>query len=193
MNFKRLKSFYNKHSYPVLNVKPGQILEIHEKVWDGDSSRIWKFKGMVLKVKKPQHPDGSFTIRGEVARTTIEKIYPLSFEKFEKVLLMDENKVRRSKLYYMRDKVGRWAKMKSIITPERKGIDLWAMAVEEANVANKEMTKEVPKTEATDESGLASPKVKEEKIEESPKVEEVNVEVKEELKETPKTKEEVTD
>jgi ribosomal protein L19 len=37
----------------------------------------------------------------------IEKIYPLSFEKFDKVLLLDEYKVRRSRLYYIRDKVGK--------------------------------------------------------------------------------------
>jgi len=132
MNYKRLKNLYSKHSYPILPVKPGQYLEIHENVWDGDNVRIWKFKCLVIKVQKPQHPDGSFTVRGNVARMTIEKIYPLSFDKFDKVLLLDEYKVRRARLFYMRDKIGKDAKMKSILSADRKWIDLWELAVVEA-------------------------------------------------------------
>lgn len=115
MDFKRLKSFYDKNGYSILPVKPGMLLEIHEKVWEWENKRIWKFKGLVLKVKKPNHPDGTFTIRWDVARMTIEKIYPLSFGNFDKVLLIDDYKIRRSKLYYLREKVGKWARMKSKI------------------------------------------------------------------------------
>ncbi len=88
--------------------------------------RIWKFKGLVVKVRKPAHPDGTFTIRGSVAGHTIEKIYPLSFPKFEKVILLDEYKTRRTKLYYIRDKVGKDAKFKSKITSDRKDTNLLA-------------------------------------------------------------------
>jgi len=59
----------------------------------------------VIKVKNPNQADGTFTIRGTVAGVEIEKIYPLSFKKFEKVLLLDEYKVRRAKLYYIREKI----------------------------------------------------------------------------------------
>jgi ribosomal protein L19 len=54
----------------------------------------------------------------------IEKIYPLSFPKFEKVILMDEYKVRKSKLYYIREKVGKAARMKSKIAAEKRESDL---------------------------------------------------------------------
>ncbi|USN55670.1 MAG: 50S ribosomal protein L19 [Candidatus Peribacteria bacterium] len=118
--------------YHILGVKPGQQIEIHEKVGQEGNERIWKFKGLVLKVKKPNHPDGTFTIRGKTAGLTIEKIYPLSFTKFEKVLLVDEYKIRRAKLYYLRDKVGKGAKLKSIATAEQKGRDLLAEAREAA-------------------------------------------------------------
>jgi large subunit ribosomal protein L19 len=50
----------------------------------------------------------------------IEKIYPLSFAKFAKVLLLDEYRVRRAKIYYIRDKVGKGARMKSRITSDRR-------------------------------------------------------------------------
>lgn len=107
MNYDRLQDLYKKNGNQILQVKPGMQLEIHEQVGEGDNKRIWKFKCLVLKVKKPNHPDGSFTVRGDVARMTIEKIYPLSFDKFEKVILLDNFKTRRSKLYYLRDKVGK--------------------------------------------------------------------------------------
>lgn len=124
MNYDRLKNIHQKHSKYILPIKPGMFLEIHENVWEWDTKRIWKFKWLVIKVKKPNHPDGTFTIRGEVARMTIEKIYPLSFPNFEKVILLDNYKIRRSKLYYIRDKVGKDARFESLVKTETKGIDL---------------------------------------------------------------------
>ncbi len=117
MNFDRLKKVWAKSNYKLINVKPGQLIQIYEKVWEGNSQRIWKFKGIVIKVKKPGHVDWTFTVRWEVAGHTIEKIYPLSFPNFEKIELLDQYKVRRNKLYYIREKVGRKAlKLRSIIS-----------------------------------------------------------------------------
>lgn len=124
MNYERVKNIQKKHSKFILPIKSGMFLEIHENVWEWDTKRIWKFKGLVIKVKKPNHIDGTFTIRWEVARMTIEKIYPLSFPNFEKVILLDDYKIRRSKLYYIRDKVGKDARFKSLISAENRGMDL---------------------------------------------------------------------
>ena len=124
MNYKRLKAFYDKNGAPILPVKEGMYLEIHEKVGEGSTERTRRFKGLVIKTKKLNHPDGTFTIRGAASGITIEKIYPLSFGKFEKVLLLDEYKVRKSKLYYMRDKIGKDARLKSKITADRREKDL---------------------------------------------------------------------
>ena len=128
MNYERLKSVYDKNGYPLLPVKKGMHLEIHEKVGEGSTERVWRFKGLVIKTKKENHPDGTFTIRGNASGVTIEKIYPLSFGKFDKVLLLDEYKARKSKLYYMRDKIGKDARLKSKITPERRDTNLVASA-----------------------------------------------------------------
>jgi large subunit ribosomal protein L19 len=124
MNYKRLQAVYDKYGTPILPVRQGMYLEIHEKVGEGSTERIWKFKGLVIKTKKEQHPDGTFTIRGTASGVTIEKIYPFSFNKFEKVLLLDEYKIRKSKLYYMRDKIGKDARLKSKITAERRDMNL---------------------------------------------------------------------
>lgn len=122
MNFDRLKNFYDNNGSKILDIKPGMYIEIHEK--DVETNRIWRFKCLVIKVKKPSHADGSFTVRGMVAGVEIEKIYPLSFNKFDKIVLLDEYQIRRAKLYYIRDKVGKDARFKSKITAEKRDINI---------------------------------------------------------------------
>ena len=90
MNYERLKFISDEHGYNILPVKTGMQVELHERVGEGSTERIWKFKGLIIKVRKPGSADGTFTIRGLAAGQTIEKVYPLSFPKFEKVLLLDE-------------------------------------------------------------------------------------------------------
>lgn len=122
MNTERLKHFYDNNGAKVLEIKAGMNIEIHEK--DVETNRIWRFKCLVIKVKKPKHADGTFTVRWTVAWVVVEKIYPLSFNNFDKIILLDEYKVRRAKLYYIRDKVGKSARFTSKITPENRDIDL---------------------------------------------------------------------
>jgi len=124
MNFERLKTLQEKNNLQLLEVKPGMFLEIYEKVGEGDNNRIWKFKCLVIKVKKAKNADGSFTVRGTVAGNDIEKIYPISFTKFDKIILLDEYKTRRAKLYYIREKIGKDARMKSKIAPEKRNTNI---------------------------------------------------------------------
>lgn len=128
MNVQRLQALRRVQQYYLLPIKPGMMVEIHEKIGEWNNQRIWKFKGLVLKVKKPNHADGTFTVRGKTAGLTIEKIYPLSFPNFEHVYLLDVFKVAKSKLYYMRDKIGKDAKLKSLITAEQRNFDLLVQA-----------------------------------------------------------------
>ena len=132
-------------------------IELHEEVGDESNRRIWRFKGLVIKVKKPNHPDGTFTIRGKTASHTIEKIYPLSFPSFKKVILLDEYKIRRARLYYIREKVGKDARMASVLSKDEKNIDLLALALaeieaikaayDEANAPAEQEQQEVEQTE----------------------------------------------
>lgn len=131
MNTTRLKALRASQWSHILPIKSGMQIELHEEVGDEGNRRIWKFKWLVLKVKKPNHPDGTFTIRWKTAGHTIEKIYPLSFPSFKKVLLLDEYKIRRARLYYIREKVGKDARMTSILSKEEKNIDLLTLALAE--------------------------------------------------------------
>lgn len=124
MDYQRLQRVYAKYEMRTLDVKVGQLVEIHEEIGEGDTKRIWKFKWLILKTWKSKHPDGTFTIRGVSSGITIEKVYPLSCAKLQKIILLDEYKRRTSKLYYLRYKLGKDARMKSKITAERRWIDL---------------------------------------------------------------------
>lgn len=124
MEYIKIQAISDKITSPIVEVKTGMMLEIHEKVWDGDNNRIWKFKCLVIKVQKPNNIDWTFTVRGHVSWIDVEKIYPLSFNRFEKILLLDEYKIRKSKLYYIREKVWKSARMKSKITAEKRDSDL---------------------------------------------------------------------
>lgn len=126
MNQWLLASYHASKQSPLITVKVGQQLEIHEKIGEWNSARIRKFKWLVIKVQNSKQSIGSFTIRWSSSGMTIEKIYPLSYTKFIKVILLDEYKVRKAKLYYLREKIGRDAKMKSIITSEKRNTILSA-------------------------------------------------------------------
>ena len=84
---------------------------------------------MVLSVKNIGHPNGTFLVRGVASGIVIEKIYPLCFDKFTKIVLLDEFKLRRAKLYFLRDKVGKAAKLKSIISSDRRNMDLLTLQI----------------------------------------------------------------
>ena len=181
MNYERLQSVYSKNWYPIIPVRTGMLIEVHEKVWEGSTERIWKFRGLVIKTKKENHPDGTFTMRWTCSGVTVEKIYPFSFNKFEKVLLLDEYKVRKSKLYYMRDKIWKDARLKSIISAENRDSDLLKKlkTFEAPKAEEKEEVKEVveekveaPVVEEKVETPAEAPVVEETKVEETPATEE---------------------
>jgi large subunit ribosomal protein L19 len=130
MNVQRLQALRRAQQYHLLPIKVGMMVELHEKIGEGNNQRIWRFKWLVIKVKKPNHADGTFTIRWKTSGLTIEKIYPLSFPNFEHVYLLDVYKVVRAKLYYMRHKIWKDAKLKSLITAEQRGFDLLKQAKE---------------------------------------------------------------
>lgn len=120
MNHERIKQIALKKWYKLWNVKPWQYLEIHEKVKEWKNERIWKFRGLVIKTRKPNSHTGSFTIRWKVVGTIVEKVYPFICSSIVDIKILDEYKIRRSKLYYIRDKVGKAARFTSILDSAKR-------------------------------------------------------------------------
>ena len=92
-------------------MKSGDTVRVHVKVREGDKERIQVFEGIVIGM----HRGGaraSFTVRKVSFGQGVERIFPLHSPTIHKVEIMRSAKVRRAKLYYLRDLKGKAARMK---------------------------------------------------------------------------------
>ena len=95
-------------------VKIGDTVRVHVKVKEGSRERIQVFEGTVI-AKKHGGIDESITVRRISYGVGVEKVFPLHAPAVEKIELVRRGKVRRAKLYYLRDRVGKSAKVKERI------------------------------------------------------------------------------
>ena len=99
-----------KAEAPVVEV--GDLVKVHVKIKEGEKFRIQIFEGTVI-AKKHGGINETFTVRRVAHDCGIERVFPLHSPTVEKVEVIRNGKVRRAKLYYLRDRVGKAAKVKS--------------------------------------------------------------------------------
>lgn len=93
------------------DMRPGQVVRVHEKVSEGGKERVQIFEGLVIAVKHGRGLNGTFTVRKIGAGGIgVERIFPLHMPSIQKIEVLRREKVRRSKLYYVRDQVGKKVK-----------------------------------------------------------------------------------
>lgn len=92
----------------------GDTVKVHVKIKEGDKSRIQIFEGTVI-AKKHGGISETFTVRRVAHGCGIERVFPLHSPVVDKVEIVRYGKVRRAKLYYLRDRVGKAAKVKEQI------------------------------------------------------------------------------
>lgn len=92
----------------------GDTVKVHVKIKEGDKSRIQIFEGTVI-AKKHGGISETFTVRRVAHGCGIERVFPLHSPVVDKVEVVRYGKVRRAKLYYLRDRVGKAAKVKEQI------------------------------------------------------------------------------
>ncbi|MCL1881492.1 MAG: 50S ribosomal protein L19 [Oscillospiraceae bacterium] len=90
----------------------GDTVRVHVRITEGEKSRIQMFEGTVI-AKKHGGVQETFTVRRVAHGVGVERVFPIHSPSVEKVEVIREGKVRRAKLYYLRDKVGKAAKVKS--------------------------------------------------------------------------------
>jgi large subunit ribosomal protein L19 len=90
-----------------LGIKPGDTVRVHQKIVDKGKTRIQVFEGIVLARKHGDEPGATFTVRKISQGIGVEKIFPLYSPLIEKIEIVKRAKVRRAKLYYIREKVAR--------------------------------------------------------------------------------------
>ncbi|MBR3630008.1 MAG: 50S ribosomal protein L19 [Oscillospiraceae bacterium] len=98
----------------VPQVEIGDTVKVHVRIKEGDKSRIQIFEGTVI-AKKHGGISETFTVRRVAHGCGIERVFPLHSPAVDKVELIRHGKVRRAKLYYLRDRVGKAAKVKELL------------------------------------------------------------------------------
>ena len=92
----------------------GDTVKVHNKIKEGNRERIQIFEGTVIK-KQGGSNRTTFTVRKISNGVGVEKTWPLHSPNVEKVEIVRKGKVRRAKLYYLRDRVGKAAKVKELV------------------------------------------------------------------------------
>lgn len=102
---------YLKTNLP--DIKPGDIVRVHQKIKEGDKERIQVFEGQVLARKHGKGINATITVRKVVEGIGVERIFPIHSPWIEKIEVIKQTKVRRAKLYYLREAKGERARLKS--------------------------------------------------------------------------------
>lgn len=91
--------------------KVGDTIQVHYKVVEGTRERIQVFEGTVIKIQGGSARE-TFTVRRLSYGVGVERTFPLHSPRIEKIVVTRRGKVRRAKLYYLRDRQGKAAKVK---------------------------------------------------------------------------------
>lgn len=84
-------------------IRPGMKIRVHERIKEGDKERIQVFEGIVLAIKHGKNLPATMTVRAVIAGVGVEKIWPIHSPKISKIEIVRASKVRRAKLYFLRN------------------------------------------------------------------------------------------
>jgi large subunit ribosomal protein L19 len=100
----------NMNERASLGLRVGDTVKVHQKIQDKGKTRLQVFEGLVLARKHGDEPGATFTVRKVASGVGVEKIFPLYSPNIDKLEIVKRAKVRRAKLYYIREKVAREVK-----------------------------------------------------------------------------------
>ncbi len=100
----------NMDERAALGLRVGDTVKVHQKIQDKGKTRLQVFEGLVLARKHGDEAGATFTVRKVASGVGVEKIYPLYSPNIDKLEIVKRAKVRRAKLYYIREKVAREVK-----------------------------------------------------------------------------------
>ena len=98
----------------VAEFKVGDTVRVNFKVIEGNKERIQAYEGIVI-ARKHGGLRESFTVRRLSSGIGVERTFPLHSPKIESIVVTRKGNVRRAKLYYLRDRVGKKAKVKELV------------------------------------------------------------------------------
>jgi large subunit ribosomal protein L19 len=155
------------------SLKVGMTVRIHQRIKEGEKSRIQVFEGIIISTSNGTGINGTITVRKVVDGVGVERVFPIHSPLIAKLEITKEAKVRRSKLYYLRERSGKSARMKTdvlegqVYEPKRYKEEVVEAPVEEvmeapvAESAPEAVAPEAPAPEvaAVEEAPAAEPVV----------------------------------
>ena len=169
---KQIERLTGKKRIPTF--RPGDTLKVTIRITEGDKSRLQAFEGMCI-ARKNNSVNSNFTVRKLSHGEGVERVFPLFSPIIDKIEVIRKGDVRRAKLYYLRDRTGKRAR----IADRDRGDEADQYA----------MIEEAPIKETTSNTDEASAVADQEKVEESKEAEPVQDGKKEEPTEEVKVEE----
>ena len=103
----------SRNNYP--DFKAGDTVNVHVKIREGNKERVQQFRGTVIQRKNPNTNGETFTVRKVSNGIGIERIFPILSPNIDKIELIRKGKVRRARLFYLRGRQGKAARIKEKI------------------------------------------------------------------------------
>jgi len=169
---KQIERLTGKKRIPTF--RPGDTLKVTIRITEGDKSRLQAFEGMCI-ARKNNSVNSNFTVRKLSHGEGVERVFPLFSPIIEKIEVIRKGDVRRAKLYYLRDRTGKRARIADRDRGDEQ--DQYAM-IEESHVEESKSNENEPSVESQKET-----------VEETEEVEKVQDEQKEESSEESKVEE----
>ena len=115
----------------LLDIRPGDTVRVHQKIKEGNKERLQVFEGVVLARKHGKGINATITVRKISSGVGVERIFPIHSPSLDKIEVVKHSKVRRAKLYYLREAKGKKARLKT----SKFGLEKEEVPVESADVA----------------------------------------------------------
>jgi large subunit ribosomal protein L19 len=93
----------------------GDTVNVHVKIKEGNKERIQQYQGVVVQIRNSGHAGETFTVRKISNGVGVERIFPVASPSIEKVEVVRRGKVRRARLFYLREAKGKQARIKEKI------------------------------------------------------------------------------
>ncbi len=110
---KLIEQFNKSQLKELPDLRPGDTIKVHQKVKEGDKERIQIFEGVIIAKKHGKGISSTITVRKIVGGIGVERIFPIHSPAIDKIEVLRHGKVRRAKLYYLREAKGKKARLKN--------------------------------------------------------------------------------